>query len=62
LRVLHESLDDVPALFFAVEVKHSIAPSRLRKPPEIFCLTFIMRPSRSGLIVGEGHLRIGEEA
>ena len=38
--------------FLAVEMKErmmakSSAPSWERKPPEIFILTFIMRPSRS---------------
>ena len=38
--------------FLAVEMKprtvaKSSAPFWLRKPPEIFCLTFIMRPSCS---------------
>src|SRR5215831_9099409 len=38
--------------FLAVEMKErmtakSVAPAMQRKPPEIFCLTFIMRASRS---------------
>src|SRR5215471_10403330 len=38
--------------FLAVEMKDgitakSVAPAVQRKPPEIFCLTFIMRASRS---------------
>jgi hypothetical protein len=28
-------------------VAKSVAPAMQRKPPEIFCLTFIMRASRS---------------
>src|SRR5215472_11566030 len=40
--------------FSAVEMKErmtakSVAPTMQRKPPEIFCLTFIMRASRSAL-------------
>src|SRR5665647_226618 len=42
----------VQPCFLAVERKErmtakSVAPSRERKPPDIFCRSFIMRPSRS---------------
>ena len=45
--------------FFAVEMKErmaakSVAPSWQRKPPEIFCLTFIMRTSRSAWLLLKG--------
>lgn len=30
----------------------SAAPSSERKPPEIFCLSFIIRPSRSAWLLG----------
>jgi hypothetical protein len=51
-RFAGDGLDDVPALFLAVAmnermVAKSVAPAMQRKPPEIFCLTFIMRASRS---------------
>ena len=43
--------------FLAVEMRERItaksrAPSCDRKPPEIFCRTFIMRPSRSASLLG----------
>ena len=52
--------------FLAVEKKErmsakSVAPSGERKPPEIFCRSFIM-PVAFGLIVGEGNRRIVKEA
>jgi hypothetical protein len=45
--------------FQAVEMKErttakSVAPCQERKPPEIFCRTFIMRPSRSTRLLVNG--------
>src|SRR5271168_5177800 len=45
--------------FLAVERKERIvaksaAPSEERKPPEIFCRSFIMRPSRSASLLLKG--------
>ncbi len=37
------------------------APAMVRKPPEIFILTFIIRRSRSASIVGEGDGEVIEE-
>jgi hypothetical protein len=47
-----EGLEDVPACFLAVEMMARRqakvrAPAMVRKPPEIFILTFIIRRSRS---------------
>ena len=47
--------------FLAVETKErmsakSIAPSNERNPPEIFCRSFIMRPSRSASLLVKGTL------
>ncbi len=38
------------------------APWSERKQPEIFSLSFIIRASRSPLVVGERHIWIGQEA
>ena len=38
----------------------SLAPSSERKPPEIFCRSFIIRPSRSARLL-VNHSRIDEE-
>src|ERR1700682_5637534 len=45
--------------FLAVETKERmstkpIAPSNERKPPEIFCRSFIIRPSRSAWLLVKG--------
>ena len=51
-RFLGDGLDEFQPCFLAVAmnermVAKSVAPAMQRKPPEIFCLTFIMRASRS---------------
>ena len=38
------------------------APAMVRKQPEIFILTFIIRKSPLGLVVGEGHGEVIEES
>jgi hypothetical protein len=57
-RIGGQGVDDVPFCFLAVDrteriTVKSLAPASERKPPEIFCRSFIIRPSRSArLLVG----------
>jgi hypothetical protein len=65
--VLCESLDDVPSLLLAVEMKERItaksnAPSRLPEAAGDFLFDLHHAHVAFGLIVGEGPIRIGEEA
>ena len=66
-RVCGEGVEDVPTLLSRGGYDGSDAggkmraPAMVRKPPEIFILTFIIRRSRSAF-VGEGDGEVSEES